>query len=404
MDPKKRKVDGENRKFSEEWTEKYCFVLPDTANAIPVCLICNKTVAIIKSSNLKRHYDTNHGTFDKTFPLGSSTRQQHVNKLAASYQGSKSVMVRSMTNQEKSTEASLRVAWILNKHQKPFSDSEIAKEIMVEVATALFEDKKDVVVPLSARSNTRRTEILATDNKETLLNMIQDAPCYALALDESCDIVDDEQLAVFVRFFDKESDTLIEELLDILKLKGKTRGEELFQVLDDTLKKFNLSYDKWISVSTDGAPAMVGKDKGLVRKIRDMKPDLLSYHCIIHQTVLCAKLSPQLQAVLDKFVHLINFIRSRSSLQHQEFKAFLSECEAAQSDLIQYNNIRWLSKGKVIEWFWEIKEHVITFLGISDARGSSVHLDFLENRDNISVLAFLNDILVHLNNLNIRSW
>lgn len=63
-----------------------------------------------------------------------------------------------MSDHEKSTEAALRVCWTLNKHQKPFSDSEIVKECMLKVVTALFEEKKDVVaaiqsIPLSARSN-----------------------------------------------------------------------------------------------------------------------------------------------------------------------------------------------------------------------------------------------------------
>lgn len=60
MDPKKRKVDSENRRFLEEWTEQYCFTLPDRPQAVPVCLICNKTVALVKSGNLKRHYETTH--------------------------------------------------------------------------------------------------------------------------------------------------------------------------------------------------------------------------------------------------------------------------------------------------------------------------------------------------------
>lgn len=35
---------------------------------------------------------------------------------------------------QKSTEAAFRVCWVLNKHQKPFFDSEIVKEYMLEMA------------------------------------------------------------------------------------------------------------------------------------------------------------------------------------------------------------------------------------------------------------------------------
>lgn len=48
------------------------------------------------------------------------------------------MLVQSMSRGEKSEEAALRVCCALNKHQKPFTDSEILKECVLEVATALF--------------------------------------------------------------------------------------------------------------------------------------------------------------------------------------------------------------------------------------------------------------------------
>nr|XP_022911991.1 general transcription factor II-I repeat domain-containing protein 2-like [Onthophagus taurus] len=312
-----------------------------------------------------------------------------------------------MSEQEKSAEAALRVCWTLNKHQKPFSDSEIMKECMLEVASALFGEKKDVVaaiqsIPMSARSNTRRMEILATDIKSSLLELLEKAPCYAIALDESCDVVDDEQISIFVRFFDVENKIFREELLAILPLKGNTRGEDLFKAIDKFINNSNIRYDKIVSLSTDGAPAMIGKEKGVVKKIRDKNPGLISYQCIIHQTALCGKLSATLKKVMDSLVQLINFMRSHSSLQHRKFKKFLSECDAVYSDLLQHNNVRWLTKGQVVERFWLIKEEVTSFLQTLDTQGAKKHLEFITNQRNMLTVAFLKDILKYLNALNIE--
>lgn len=120
------------------------------------------------------------------------------------------------------------------------------------------------------------------------------------------------------------------------------------------MTKSNISYDKMVSLSTDGAPAMIGKEKGLVKRIKDKNAGLLSYQCIIHQAALCGKLSVTVKEVMDSLIKLINFMRSRSALQHRQFKEFLSECDSAHSDLLQYNNVRWVSKGQVIERFWQI--------------------------------------------------
>ncbi|XP_025416189.1 general transcription factor II-I repeat domain-containing protein 2-like [Sipha flava] len=326
---KKRKIDSENRKFMNEWTELYCFILPERVGAIPVCLNCNSTVAIIKSGNLKRHYETTHKDFHTTFPPASEVRK---NKLHAS-------------------EAALRVCWVLNKHQKPFSDSEIVKECMLEVATALFQENKKIVtsiqdIPLSARSNTRRTEMLTAENKKSLFELLHKSPCYCIALDESCDLVDSEQMSIFVRFFDFENKVFREELLAILTFEGKTRGEDLFKSFDDFMKKSDLSYDKIMSISTDGAPAMMGKEKGLLKRIRGIN---LSMH---------------------------------------------------NSPNIALYHVRWLSKGRVVERFWNIKEkEVKTFLKNVDTEEAKKHSDFLEKNRNIVAMAFLNDILNFLSDL-----
>lgn len=71
-----------------------------------------------------------------------------------------------MTQQQKATECSLRVAWVFGKHKKPFSDAEIIKEVM----DTMFEDKQKAEmtakikqIPLSDSTATRRTEILGGD-------------------------------------------------------------------------------------------------------------------------------------------------------------------------------------------------------------------------------------------------
>lgn len=165
---------------------------------------------------------------------------------------------------------------------------------------------------------------------------------------------------MFARFLDVECLIFREELLEILPLKGNPRGEDLFKVIDEFIIKSNISYDKMITISTDGASEMSGKEKGVVNRIRDKNSGLISYQCIIHQAALCGKLSPTLKVVMDNFIKLIliNFIRSHSALQHRHFKEFLSECDSAYSGLLQDNNVLWLSKGQVIERFWLIKEQV----------------------------------------------
>ena len=57
MSSKKHKVDSECHIFKDEWTWKYFYtVFRDK----PLCLICNKTVAVYKEYNISRHFNSKH--------------------------------------------------------------------------------------------------------------------------------------------------------------------------------------------------------------------------------------------------------------------------------------------------------------------------------------------------------
>ena len=96
----------------------------------------------MKISNLKQHYEMKHRNFEETFPQNSEVRMTKMNALKSSYQAASRILVTSMTQQQKATECSLRVVWILGKHKKPFSDAEIIKECMTEVMDTMFEGKQ----------------------------------------------------------------------------------------------------------------------------------------------------------------------------------------------------------------------------------------------------------------------
>ena len=180
---KKRKVDSENRAFNEEWTDLYMFILP-TGSSKPVCLICCETVALIKSGNVKCHYVTKHSEFEKTYPCQSALRAQKITELRAQYERSTRMISHSFTAQQRANECSLRVAWILGQHKKPFTDGGIVKECMSAVAETLFEGKqkeelcgKINQIPMSASSATKKTEILSQDVLAQLDEAIHKAPC-----------------------------------------------------------------------------------------------------------------------------------------------------------------------------------------------------------------------------------
>lgn len=405
---KRRKVDDENRSFKEEWIQQYAFTLPTTSSK-PICLICSETVALVKSSNLKRHYETKHSGFEKMYQQGTEERKNKINKLKSQYETSTIVLASTMTAQERAVECSLRIAWILGKHKKPFADAEVVKECMLETVDTLFDGRqkneiKDKIkqIPLSDSTSMRRTELLANDLMLQLDLGLKEAPCISLAIDESTDSTDHAQLMVFVRYYDARKKEFCQDLLGVTDLKGRTRGEDIYGALKGMLESRNIDVKSIFSLTTDGAPAMVGREKGLVARLKEDNADMITYHCIIHQSVLCASLGDEYREVMETIMKLVNFLRSTSALQHRLLRTFLTEVNASHDDLLVHNNVRWLSKGRVLERFWAIRKELQTFLESQNSVKANAFSDFLKDDKKMETVGFLTDMMSHLNDLNVK--
>ena len=149
---------------------------------------------------------------------------------------------------------------MLAKHKKAFQDGEIIREAFLEAADSLFENtknKSEIVssikdLQLSRNTVMRRCECMVEDLSEQLDKDIHECMYFSLQFDESTDVVDTSQLCIFIWMVFKDMRTK-EELLKILPLKGKTRGEEIFQIFSEFVQRKQLPLNKLASITTDGA-------------------------------------------------------------------------------------------------------------------------------------------------------
>ncbi|XP_068205777.1 protein FAM200B-like [Palaemon carinicauda] len=129
---------------------------------------------------------------------------------------------------------------------------------------------------------------------------------------------------------------------------------------------------------------------------------MISYHCIIHQSVLCASLGDEYGEVMKTIMKLVNFLRSTSALQHRLLQTFLTKVNASYDDLLVHNNVRWLSKGKVLERFWAIRKELQTFLEDQNSVKTKAFSEFSKDDKKIESVGFLADIMSHLNDLSVK--
>lgn len=396
MASRKRKIEEEKRVFNELWTELYFFI---EFKGKPLCLICQKSISVVKEYNLKRHYDTEHkAKFDC---LEGEIRKRKISTLKSSLQNQQNIFKVVADNSESNVRASYRVAEILAKSGRPFTDSELVKECVLAIAEEICPEQKKMFesLSLSARTCTRRTEDLGANLCEQLRDKAQSFDCFSLAMDESTDVSDTAQLLIFVRGID-ENFTVYEELVKMCSLKGTTTGEDLFHHVEQALDSLQLSWEKLTSVTTDGGKNMSGQNKGVVGRIISKVKDSgstvpLIFHCIVHQEALCSKVISW-KEIMDTVTSTVNFIR-RNGLTHRQFQKFLEDLEAEHGDVVYYCEVRWLSRGAVLERFFDLRKEIGNFM---EMKGKPV--EELTNKQWIIDLGFLTDLTKELNQLNKR--
>ena len=158
-------------------------------------------------------------------------------------------------------------------------------------------------ISLSARTATRRIEEMSENLKSSQEDYFEKLQFFSIAIDESTDTTDTAQLAVFVRGI-KENFHILEEFMELIPMKNTITGADILKALLQCLAAKNLDFSRLVSITTDGAPSMVGKNKGVVSLLQkhmennEINNNIVKLQCLIYQEALCAMVA-SLKNIMD---------------------------------------------------------------------------------------------------------
>ena len=154
----------------------------------------------------------------------------------------------------------------------------------------------------------------------------------------------------------------MEDFMFCHQMECRTTACDVFNVLGDFFSESKLSWEQCVGVCTDDAASMTGKHSGVVARIREKVPNIVQTHCMIHRAALVAKhLGKSLSEVLSLCVKVVNSIKARP-LQSPMFSKLCNELGSEHSGFLLRTEVRWLSRGRVVERVFELREEVLVFL------------------------------------------
>ncbi|XP_025090476.1 general transcription factor II-I repeat domain-containing protein 2-like isoform X2 [Pomacea canaliculata] len=256
---KKRKIADENRVFQEKWENLY--FVTQVGEKLS-CMICLQCISVPKEYNIRRHYETLHR---EQYAGLSGKLARKVHHLKASFSKQRNFFARINTASEDSVKASFVVSEMIAKASRPFTEGQFVKECMLQSCEIICPEKKKLFEGISLSANTFASRITesATNVQQQLTAAAKDFVTYSIALDESTGVTHTAYCAVFIRGVD-ENLNIVEELLDLLPMKGTTTGRDVFQELEACIDRCGLPWEKLVSMATDGAPAMCSEKVGVV--------------------------------------------------------------------------------------------------------------------------------------------
>ena len=362
---------------------------------IPQCVICFKTLTneSMKPSKLREH-------FVKVHPELVDKGVEYLKLKAEGLKRAKldaSGTFRQESN--KIMEASYYISLQIAKNKKPHTiGEELIKPCLLETARlVLNEGSYNKIKEISISNNTvqRRIQEMAIDIKEQVIEKIHSSPFFSIQLDESTDVAQCSQLMVFARYVHRDS--VEEEFLFCRALEATTKADDVMAYVSSFFEEAKFPWNKLVGVCTDGAPAMLGSRSGFIAQVKQRNPDVVGTHCMIHREALASKTLPaKLRATLTIVIKVVNFVKG-SALNTRLFRQLCTHYDSIHHDLLFYTQVRWLSKGNMLDRVTELRYELETFL---DVQGKNDLFQAMKSPGFATRLAYLVDVFELLNNLN----
>ena len=148
-----------------------------------------------------------------------------------------------------------------------------------------------------------------------------------------------------------------------------------------------------IGCAVDGALSMLGRKSRFTTHVKTVSSNATIVHCSIHIFALCAKGFLRKCRRRFRVIKLTNFVKT-SAVNTRLFKRLCEDFGSKRTCLLNYTEVRWLSKGNATRHLFKLPDKLLQFF-------REKNYDFqadLESKEFVARLAYLSEIFEVLNN------
>ena len=255
--------------------------------------------------------------------------------------------------QEKVINAECIMTTYITQHNIPIQ----AANHMTEMFHTMFPDSR--IAKEFACKKTKTTCIInetAADNIDSLVEVLKSNP-FSISTDGSADRGENQLYPMVVRYFNYTQKCVVTEILALPRIEGASTGENIFKLMDNTLKDKNLNWQNCLSFCSDNAAVMMGAKKGVAAYVLKEEPSIFIQGCTCHLTHIAAhNASKALGHLLkpDELLIDIYYYLDKSSKRQKELNAFQDLYNGEIKKVLQFCSTRWLSLTQCITRLLEL--------------------------------------------------
>lgn len=183
--------------------------------------------------------------------------------------------------------------------------------------------------------------------EEDIVNTMRET-LFTLLIDESTDISVTRQMVIMARFFG--TDKVETRLYKIVAFSGKATGENLFNVVDKSFEDDNIPWHNCLSMSSDGAKAMVGEFNSVLSRVRGQQENLWFLHCTCHVAHLAASHAcSELPNVCEQLSRDVYTYFKTSGKRQDDFQSIQKALDVEEHKILRPCSTRWLATLQCVE-------------------------------------------------------